>query len=55
MGYGAFMNVINKVNALLTTPAMQSMNKAVLTDKKDPATVAGQFLKANGITGGSGS
>jgi osmoprotectant transport system substrate-binding protein len=55
LGGAAFMGVINKVNALLTAPAIQSMNKAVLTDKKEAATVAAQFLKANGLAGGSGS
>jgi osmoprotectant transport system substrate-binding protein len=55
LGGPAFMSVINKVNAVLTAPAIQSMNKAVLIDKKDAAAVAGQFLKANGLAGGSGS
>jgi osmoprotectant transport system substrate-binding protein len=55
LGGAPFMAVINKVNSLLTAPAIQSMNKAVLTDKKEAADVAGQFLKANGLTGGSGS
>jgi osmoprotectant transport system substrate-binding protein len=50
-----FPKVINSVNKLLTNPAMQSMNAAVDLDKKDPAAVAGQFLKANGLAGGSGS
>jgi osmoprotectant transport system substrate-binding protein len=55
LGGPAFMAVINKVNSLLTAPAIQSMNKAVLVDKKEAADVAGQFLKANGLVGGSGS
>ena len=55
LGGPAFMAVINKVNSLLTAPAIQSMNKAVLTDKKEAADVAAQFLKANGLAGGSGS
>jgi len=55
LGGAEFMGVVNKVNSLLTAPAIQSMNKAVLTDKKEAAAVAGQFLKANGLTGGSGS
>ena len=49
------MATINKVNSLLTEPAIRSMNKAVLTDKRDPAEVARAFLQANGLTGGSGS
>jgi osmoprotectant transport system substrate-binding protein len=55
LGGPAFMAVINKVNSLLTAPAIQSMNKAVLVDKKEAADVAGQFLKANGLAGGGGS
>jgi osmoprotectant transport system substrate-binding protein len=55
LGGPAFMAIINKVNSLLTAPAIQSMNKAVLVDKKEPADVARQFLAANGLTGGSGS
>ena len=55
VGGPQFMAVINKVNSLLTEPAMRSMNAAVALDKKSPASVAGQFLKANGVLGGSGS
>jgi osmoprotectant transport system substrate-binding protein len=55
LGGQQFASVIDSVNKLLTNPAMQSMNAAVDLDKKDPAAVAGQFLKANGLTGGSGS
>jgi glycine betaine/choline ABC-type transport system substrate-binding protein len=47
------MAIINKVNSLLTEPAMRSMNAAVALDKKAPKAVAGQFLKANGLVGGS--
>jgi osmoprotectant transport system substrate-binding protein len=50
-----FMAIVNKVNSLLTEPAMRSMNAAVALDKKSPKAVAGQFLKANGLTGGAGS
>jgi len=55
LGGQQFMDTINKVNALLTAPAIQSMNKAVATDKKNPSDVAKQFLQANGVTGQSGS
>jgi osmoprotectant transport system substrate-binding protein len=55
LGGTAFSGVIDSVNKLLTNDAMQSMNAAVDLDKKDPAAVAGQFLKANGLAGGSGS
>jgi osmoprotectant transport system substrate-binding protein len=54
MGPG-FKQTIDNVNKLLTNPAMQSMNAAVDIDKKDPAVVAGAFLKANNLAGGSGS
>jgi osmoprotectant transport system substrate-binding protein len=54
VGGPQFMAIINKVNSLLTEPAMRSMNAAVALDKKDPAAVAGQFLEANGLTRGSG-
>jgi osmoprotectant transport system substrate-binding protein len=45
----AFTDTINKVSALLTIPAIQQMNKAVSIGKQSPTTVAGQFLKANGL------
>ena len=48
-GGAQFMALINKVNSLLTTPAMIAMNKAVAIDKQSPAAVATQFLKANGL------
>ena len=50
LGGTAFMDIINKVNALLTAEAMRSMNSAVDIDKKEPADVAGAFLKANKLT-----
>jgi osmoprotectant transport system substrate-binding protein len=50
VGGTAFMDVINKVNTLLTAEAMRSMNSAVDIDKKDPAEVAGAFLAANKLT-----
>jgi osmoprotectant transport system substrate-binding protein len=55
LGGQAFGDVITSVNKLLTNDAMQSMNSAVDIDKKDPKVVAAQFLKANGLTGNSGS
>jgi osmoprotectant transport system substrate-binding protein len=55
LGGQQFTDVIDSVNKLLTNPAMQSMNAAVDIDKKDPKVVAAQFLKANGLGGGSGS
>jgi|tagenome__1003787_1003787.scaffolds.fasta_scaffold20635113_1 osmoprotectant transport system substrate-binding protein len=50
-----FQQTVESVNKLLTNPAMQSMNAAVDLDKKDPAAVARQFLKANNLAGASGS
>jgi osmoprotectant transport system substrate-binding protein len=45
-----FASTVNAVSAKLTLPAILAMNKAVIVDKKSPASVAGQFLKANGLT-----
>jgi osmoprotectant transport system substrate-binding protein len=48
--YGAkFVAAVNAVSAKLTNAAMIAMNKAVAVDKKTPASVAGAFLKANGL------
>jgi osmoprotectant transport system substrate-binding protein len=44
-----FAETLNKVSALLTIPAMQQMNKAVSIDKQSAASVAKQFLAANGL------
>ena len=43
------LTVVNKVNKLLTTPAIIAMNKAVALDKQQPGPVAAAFLKANGL------
>ncbi len=45
----AFAETMNKVSSLLTIPAIQQMNKAVSIEKQSPESVAGQFLKANGL------
>jgi osmoprotectant transport system substrate-binding protein len=45
----AFAQTINAVSAKLTTKAMQQMNGAVDLDKQSPASVAKQFLQANGL------
>jgi osmoprotectant transport system substrate-binding protein len=48
--YGSKLgDTINSVSALLTTPAMIAMNKAVSVDKQSPQAVAQAFLKANGL------
>jgi osmoprotectant transport system substrate-binding protein len=49
LGGQQFMNIINQVNALLTTPAIIAMNKAVAIDKQQPGDVAKTFLTANHI------
>jgi osmoprotectant transport system substrate-binding protein len=49
LGGAQFMDVINKVNALLTQKAITTMNAAVAINKQDPAAVASSFLKANGL------
>src|SRR6266568_607115 len=49
LGGQQFMNIINQVNALLTTPAIIAMNKAVAVDKQQPQTVAKTFLSANHV------
>ena len=42
-----FTKTVNAVSALLTLPAIQKMNAAVIQDKQSPASVAETFLKAN--------
>ena len=49
LGGAQFMDIINKVNSLLTQKAITSMNAAVAINKQDPAAVASSFLKANGM------
>jgi osmoprotectant transport system substrate-binding protein len=49
LGGQTFMNIIDKVNSLLTTPAVIAMNKAVAIDKQAPAAVAQAFVKANSL------
>jgi osmoprotectant transport system substrate-binding protein len=44
-----FSTTINAVSALLTLPAIQKMNAAVILDKQSPASVAETFLNANGL------
>jgi osmoprotectant transport system substrate-binding protein len=46
----SLMTTVNQINALLTTPAIIAMNKAVAIDKQQPAAVAAAFLKANHLT-----
>jgi osmoprotectant transport system substrate-binding protein len=48
-GGAALAQIVNAVSAKLSVAAMRAMNKAVAIDKQSPATVAGTFLKANGL------
>jgi osmoprotectant transport system substrate-binding protein len=52
LGGREFAQVIESVNGRLTNAAMRSMNAAVDLDRKDPAVVAGQFLRRNSLGGG---
>jgi osmoprotectant transport system substrate-binding protein len=45
----AFGQTLNSVSALLTLHAIQQLNAAVSIDKQSAATVAHQFLAANGL------
>ena len=45
----AFAQTLNAVDATLTDTVMQKLNAAVVLDKVDAATVAKEFLKANGL------
>jgi osmoprotectant transport system substrate-binding protein len=45
----SLLSTVDKVNQLLTTPAIIAMNKAVAIDHQQQATVAAAFLKANHI------
>jgi osmoprotectant transport system substrate-binding protein len=44
-----FAKIVNAVSATLTLKAIVAMNRAVSVDKKSPASVARQFLHANGL------
>jgi osmoprotectant transport system substrate-binding protein len=44
-----FTSTVNTVSAKLSQDAIVAMNKAVIVDKQSAATVAGAFLKANGL------
>jgi osmoprotectant transport system substrate-binding protein len=45
----AFAQTLNAVDAKLTNTVMQKLNAAVVLNKVDAATVAKEFLKANGL------
>jgi osmoprotectant transport system substrate-binding protein len=44
-----FATILNRVSSLLTVKAIQQMNQAVNTTKQSPASIAHQFLAANGL------
>jgi osmoprotectant transport system substrate-binding protein len=46
----AFAETLNKVSSLLTIKAIQQMNAGVSIDKQTAASVAQQFLHANGLS-----
>jgi len=45
----SLMSTVNRINKLLTTPAVIALNKAVAIDKHQPAAVARAFLVANHV------
>ena len=49
LGGDRFMNVIDGLNARLTTPALIEMNRAVSVEGLEPAAVAQRFLSENGL------
>jgi osmoprotectant transport system substrate-binding protein len=49
LGGNRFMDVIDRLNARLTTPALIEMNRAVSVEGLEPAAVAQRFLAENGL------
>jgi osmoprotectant transport system substrate-binding protein len=49
LGGDRFMNVIDRLNTRLTTPALIEMNRAVSVEGLEPAAVAQRFLSENGL------
>jgi osmoprotectant transport system substrate-binding protein len=49
LGGDRFMDVIDRLNARLTTPALIEMNRAVSVEGLEPAAVAQRFLADNGL------
>jgi glycine betaine/choline ABC-type transport system substrate-binding protein len=49
LGGDGFMDVIDRLNARLTTPALIEMNRAVSVEGLEPAAVAQRFLAENGL------
>src|SRR3989440_11285536 len=44
-----FAQTLNAVRSKMTLEAMRKMTGAVVLDKQDPAKIADQFLRANGL------
>jgi osmoprotectant transport system substrate-binding protein len=49
LGGDRFMDVVDRLNARLTTPALIEMNRAVTVEGLEPAAVAQRFLAENGL------
>ena len=49
LGGDRFMDVIDRLNARLTTPALIEMNRAVSVEGLEPSAVAQRFLTENGL------
>ena len=49
LGGDRFLDVIDRLNARLTTPALIEMNRAVSVEGLEPAAVAQRFLAENGL------
>ena len=49
LGGHRFMDVVDRLNARLTTPALIEMNRAVSVEGLEPAAVAQRFLAENGL------
>jgi osmoprotectant transport system substrate-binding protein len=49
LGGNRFMDVVDRLNARLTTPALIEMNRAVSVEGLDPAAVAQRFLSENDL------
>jgi glycine betaine/choline ABC-type transport system substrate-binding protein len=49
LGGDRFMDVIDRLNARLTTPALIEMNRAVSVEGLEPAAIAQRFLADNGL------
>ena len=51
LGGDKFMDIINSVNEQLSQRTVIDLNAAVDLDEREPAEVAGQFLRQRGLIG----